>query len=30
MRENDKKVTNYEKIFGENVKSQIEIAKRII
>ena len=28
MRKNDhKEVTNYEKIFGENVKSQIKIAK---
>ena len=27
MKENDKKDLNYEKIFGENVKNQIEIAK---
>ena len=26
MRENDEKVIDYEKIFGENVKDQIEIA----
>ena len=25
MKENDKKDLNYEKIFGENVKNQIEI-----